>query len=149
MTNYQHNSTCFFFVPLHHTLDKENLSLLFSAQTKTLGRMVSSRVPFISCCFSAKNLESNQSVHAKRVSDLQVKGIALPMMDTSYSTRSVASWPHCLRMLIASAWEVPCKRIPSMLSSRSPGLTVPSLEEKRKKTLISSEGNSSQKELSF
>ena len=53
------------------------------------------------------------------------------MMETSYSSSSVASWPHCFRMLMASDWLVPWRRIPSMLSSRSPGLMVPSLERER------------------
>jgi len=59
-------------------------------------------------------------------------GVSLPMTDTSNSIRSVASWPHCLRMLMASAWDAPCRRIPSILSSLSPGLMVPSLREKTK-----------------
>ena len=53
------------------------------------------------------------------------------MMETSYSISRVASWPHCFRMLMASDWLVPWRRIPSMLSSRSPGLMVPSLEIER------------------
>lgn len=62
-------------------------------------------------------------------------GVSLPMTDTSYSIRSVASWPHCLRMLMASAWEAPCRRIPSILSSLSPGLMVPSLRERKQNAI--------------
>lgn len=53
------------------------------------------------------------------------------MMETSYSISSVASCPHCFRMLIASASVLPWRRIPSMLNNRSPGLIVPSLEGER------------------
>lgn len=50
------------------------------------------------------------------------------MTETSYSSNSVASCPHCFRILIASASVLPWRRIPSMLNNRSPGLIVPSLK---------------------
>lgn len=57
--------------------------------------------------------------------------VCSPMTETSYSIRNRASWPLCINMVKASACLSRLRGIPSMLNTRSPALTVPSLEKHR------------------
>lgn len=85
-----------------------------------------------SCIVSIKS-ENNKLQTLTSVSSTTPAGsINWPITETSYSISSVASCPHCFRMLMASDNVLPWRRIPSMLSSRSPGFMVPSLERERK-----------------
>lgn len=75
----------------------------------------------------------------------QTESVNWPITETSYSISSVASCPHCFRMLMASDRVLPWRRIPSMLSNRSPGFTVPSLERERGSFSVCTEAPEGQK----